>query len=70
MIHIKQVEQFKNISDKIDNMISNITSKYYSFKEFDLNMDENNLEDLREYRKKYNELSNLMIDLEIEVSKT
>ena len=70
MIKCPQAETFRDLyNDSINSLIDNINIKYTKFIQFNESLDDNNLDDLRKYKKLYDEISGLLINLEIETSK-
>ena len=70
MIKCSQAETFRDLyNDSINSLIDNINIKYTKFIQFNESLDDNNLDDLRKYKKLYDEISGLLINLEIETSK-
>lgn len=70
MIKYPPAEAFRDLyNDSINSLIDNINIKYTKFIQFNEFLDDNNLDDLRKYKKLYDEISGLLINLEIETSK-
>ena len=70
MIKCPPAETFRDLyNDSINSLIDNINIKYTKFIQFNESLDDNNLDDLRKYKKLYDEISGLLINLEIETSK-
>lgn len=56
-------------NEYIDSLVDKVNVKYSDLIKFDKMLNEDNIDDLRKYKKLYDEISKLLGDLEIEANK-